>query len=169
MNHWMKAILICVAFVSLGVGAMALAQSDDGKQSSSQDRMQYAREVLIQLAVSDLERAMKFYGETLELELLSHQPELEWAKYRTAVPGVTIGIGRQDRVEGSGTISINLGVTDLDKARARLEAKGVEFSKPSVSIPGVVKLADFADPDGNRLRLAGPPDRPVNDAATSTE
>ena len=169
MRRSIRVGFICVALSCVAGGALALAQADDAKEYASEKRIPYAKEVLIQLAVSDLEQAMTFYGETLELELLSHQPELEWAKYRTAVPGVTIGIGRQDRVEGSGTVSINLGVSNLDEARARLEAKGVKFPKPSVNIPGVVKLADFADPDGNRLRLAGPPDRPVNDAATSTE
>lgn len=158
MTGMNRVLTLTIVGVLATSGAIVLAQPQAAPKSASSERISYAREVLIQLAISDLERSMAFYGETLELELLSHVPELEWATYRTDVPGVTIGIGRQDRVEGSGTASINLGVTNLDKARARLEQKGVEFPKSSVNIPGVVKLADFADPDGNRLRLAGPPD-----------
>jgi predicted enzyme related to lactoylglutathione lyase len=108
---------------------------------------------------------MRFYGETLELSLVVHDPELEWAKFDTNVPGLRIGLGRQDRVAGSGSISINLGVESVDEARARLESKGVKFPKPSINVPGVVKLADFQDPDGNRLRLAGPPDRETGRAS----
>jgi hypothetical protein len=42
-------------------------------------------------------------------------------------------------------------------ARALLEKRGVVFPGPTQVIPGKVALAGFTDPDGNRLRLAGPP------------
>ena len=54
-------------------------------------------------------------------------------------------------------MSMNFGVKDIEKARATLESRGVEFSGPTITIPGVVMLADFEDPDGNRIRLAGHP------------
>ena len=41
-------------------------------------------------------------------------------------------------------------------ARAALEAKGVIFPRQTAVIPGKVALAEFKDPDGNRLRFAGP-------------
>jgi predicted enzyme related to lactoylglutathione lyase len=52
---------------------------------------------------------------------------------------------------------INLGVANVAAARELLESRGVKFTKPTQVIPGKVALADFTDPDGNRLRLAGPP------------
>ena len=67
-----------------------------------------------------------------------------------------VRLGQSEDVQGSGTMSINLAVADCDAARARLEARGVEFLGPTVNIPGVVRLADFLDPDGNKIRLAGP-------------
>jgi len=42
-------------------------------------------------------------------------------------------------------------------ARTLLESRGVVFSGPTQIIPGKVALAGFRDPDGNQLRLAGPP------------
>lgn len=51
---------------------------------------------------------------------------------------------------------LNIGVVHVGAARRVLEAKGVAFG-PTVVIPGKVALAPFADPDGNVLRLAGPP------------
>lgn len=113
--------------------------------------------VLIQLAVSDLDRAVAFYSEVLELELESRTAAMQWAKFKTGIPGLSIGLGAGGDVEGSGTVSVNLGVGDIDRARALLESRGVTFDGPTTSIPGVVRLADFRDPDGNRLRLAGPP------------
>lgn len=118
----------------------------------------YVPEVLLQLAVTDLERSMKFYGETLDLKRVSHEPDLKWAKYDTAVPGFRIGIGEQDVVSPDSTSSINIGVADVKATRTLLESRGVVFPNPDINIPGIVKLADFTDPDGNRLRLAGPPD-----------
>jgi hypothetical protein len=35
-----------------------------------------------------------------------------------------------------------------------VEERGVKFSGPTINIPDKVKLADFTDPDGNRIRLA---------------
>jgi predicted enzyme related to lactoylglutathione lyase len=50
---------------------------------------------------------------------------------------------------------VNLAVRDLDAMRLRLETAGVKFLGPTKDIPGVVRLADFLDPDGNLIRLAG--------------
>ena len=47
-----------------------------------------------------------------------------------------------------------LGVTDIDAARTELEAKGVRFEGDIVELPGLVKLATFYDPDGNRYMFA---------------
>lgn len=42
----------------------------------------------------------------------------------------------------------------------------MKFRGETVIIPGKVALAAFADPDGNLLRLAGPPPRPAAAEAT---
>ena len=46
------------------------------------------------------------------------------------------------------------GVADIDAARVELEAKGVVFDGDTRELPGMVKLATFFDPDGNRYMLA---------------
>jgi predicted enzyme related to lactoylglutathione lyase len=45
-----------------------------------------------------------------------------------------------------------LHVDDVEKARAELEAKGVEFVGETVDT-SVCHMAEFLDPDGNRLVL----------------
>ncbi len=152
-----SAILVAAAVGLLVVVPDRIAIADDAAPVNQQ-HIEYGADLLIQLAVADLEKSMAFYRDVLELKLASHEPELEWAKFDTNVPGVRIGIGRQDTVAGSGSTSINIGVKNVDAARALLESRGVKFARPTINIPGVVKLADFQDPDGNRLRLAGPPD-----------
>jgi predicted enzyme related to lactoylglutathione lyase len=114
----------------------------------------YEPSLLIQVAVADLDRAIRFYTEILGLQLESRSEELQWARIKMGIPGVTIGLGRQDTVNGSGTVSLNLGVRDLDLTRRHLEKRGVHFTGPTIEVPGVVRLADLEDPDGNKIRLA---------------
>ena len=119
----------------------------------------YQKDVVMQFGVSDLERSIEFYTETLGLELFERNDAIGWARVRTAVPGVTIGLGVRSDADrlGSGTSSINLAVGNLDEVVAILQSRGVQFEGPILEIPGVVRLADFLDPDGNRIRLAGAP------------
>ena len=44
-------------------------------------------------------------------------------------------------------------VDDLDRSRKELGAKGVKFEGDVMEVPGVVRIASFRDPAGNRLQL----------------
>jgi predicted enzyme related to lactoylglutathione lyase len=55
-----------------------------------------------------------------------------------------------DRPKGSGA-GVAFEVDDLDKMSAELRAKGIEVSEPMV-FP-VCKLANFTDPEGNKVTL----------------
>ncbi len=116
----------------------------------------YGDELLVQIAVSDLDKACEFYGQILGLPPISRTDSLKWAKFRLPA-GAQLGVGEAERVSGSGTTSLNISVADIEAARALLEARGIVFDGPTQVIPGVVKLADFKDADGNRIRLAGAP------------
>lgn len=114
----------------------------------------YTGSVLIQLRVANLDRSIDFYTKTLGLELKLRNDDLKWAKVVPPGARAVIGLGATDGPRSAGTTSINLGVRNIDKARAALEARGVSFTGATITIPGVVKLADFTDPDGHRIRLA---------------
>ena len=47
-----------------------------------------------------------------------------------------------------------LDVNDIERERKRLESAGVKFEGKTEEIPGIVRIATFRDPDGNRLQLA---------------
>ncbi|MBT8484431.1 MAG: VOC family protein [Phycisphaerales bacterium] len=113
------------------------------------------RTLLVQLAVTDLDRSVAFYRDVVGLEIESVNEAIKWARVKTGIPSVTIGLGESPEAKGSGTVSLNFGVRNIEHARATLEARGVEFLGPTITIPGVVKLADFLDPDGNKIRIAG--------------
>lgn len=127
--------------------------------SASPDKIEYRPTLLIQLGVRDLDRAIGFYTGVLGFEMTERRDDLRFAHLATNVAGLEIGLSEQEAPEGSGSVLLNIGVADVAAARRALEAKGVSFRRPTVVIPGKVALAEFADPDGNLLRFAGPPPR----------
>jgi lactoylglutathione lyase len=54
-----------------------------------------------------------------------------------------------------------LGCEDVDADADRLRVEGVDELGPPVNMPWDERVADFVDPDGNRIHLAGPASLPV--------
>jgi len=106
----------------------------------------------IAVPTRDQKRAVRFYEETLGLERNPNSSE-RWVEFETG--NVTIAIlpheytGRTEFIPSSAPIALR--VADVEEARRRLEAAGVEFADTIDS--GVCHIAPFADPDGNSLML----------------
>jgi predicted enzyme related to lactoylglutathione lyase len=122
-------------------------------------RIDYRPVVTLQLAVSDLDRAIRFYVDVLEFKVTERRSDLGFAHLDTNVPGLEIGLSAGGTATGTGGAIVNISVADVAVARRLLESRGVTFIGDTRIIPGKVALAGFADPDGNRLRLAGPAPR----------
>lgn len=161
MDRPRRMSIVLLTIVALGFPLWLGA--DDSKPShgkhkvfpnATQRAIGFTGSLLIQLRASDLDRAIAFYEKVLGFELFLRSEELSWAKLRSPANGVVIGIGLSEKSEGSGTLTLNFGVSDIEFTRRLLEDRGVKFNGETMTIPGVVKLADFTDPDGNRIRLA---------------
>lgn len=139
----------------LSVAGLSAAPDDDAPPAAPAT-IEYGDQLLVQIAVRDLDAACAFYGEVMGLKLESRNEPLKWAQF-VLPTGARLGVGEAQTVAGSGSVSVNISVQDIDAARRLLEARGVRFAGPTLEIPGVVRLADFSDPDGNRMRLAGAP------------
>lgn len=117
----------------------------------------YTPGLLVQLGVANLDRAIAFYTEVLGFTMTERRNDLKFAHIDTNVPGLQIGLNEVPSPKGSGSIVLNISVANVVSTRKQLEAKGLKFRGETQIIPGKVALAEFADPDGNILRFAGPP------------
>ena len=103
----------------------------------------------VAIAVSDKERARKFYQETLELKPSSSGMDGAWVEYDLVT--ATIGVGCHPAWQPSrdGT-TVAFEVEDIDAAIAKLKERGVSFDMDKTETP-VCWMAQFRDPDGNKL------------------
>lgn len=107
--------------------------------------------------ISNMDKAIEFYTRTLGLKLENRFGD-EWAEV-DAGPGLRIGLhpGREGPKPGTaGSISVGFTVTgSIEDVVATLKSKGVTFEGPirDNSKEEGIKLAFFADPDGNALYL----------------
>jgi catechol 2,3-dioxygenase-like lactoylglutathione lyase family enzyme len=101
--------------------------------------------------VTDLDRSIAWYRDVLGFELLYHMQDIAWCELKTGVERVNIGLGVREQAGGSGGATLTFGVTDIEAAKAALDAAGVRQDGPIRDIPGMVRLLTFFDPDDNAL------------------
>ena len=106
----------------------------------------------ISVPTRDMERAKRFYGETLGLPPNPHATD-RFPEYETGNVNILLvdpsTIGTEFSPNRTG---FALRVPDVAAARERLEAEGVEFFGGIVD-SGVSHMAFLADPDGNGIVL----------------
>ena len=113
--------------------------------------MQVERVDFVSFLTQDIARARRFYAETLGLEIETvgeHDLEFRAGQVTLDVFDPS-SIGQPFAPSPAG---LALRVRDVAAARAKLEAKGVEFDGETKDT-GVCHMAFFHDPDGNALML----------------
>jgi predicted enzyme related to lactoylglutathione lyase len=108
----------------------------------------------VAVPVQDLKRADEFYGKTLGLTRNPNSGE-RWVEFELG--NVTLALVSPEAmgpefVAHGHQMPVALRVPNVDEARAKLEAEGVEFAHDTID-SGVCHLATFHDPDGNALQL----------------
>jgi len=105
------------------------------------------------LAVKDMKAAIQWYQDVLGFRLLYQMDQMGWCELATPVARVDVGLAQEQNPQVKGGATLSFGVTDIDVARKQLEAKEVRFDGPTQTIEGMVRLATFYDPDGNKFML----------------
>ena len=103
----------------------------------------------VNVMVSDMDRAVRFYTETLGLKLINrygdHYAEIQ-------APELLIGLHlTSEKITVGNNISIGFGIFDFNATVEILSSKGIEFR---IEDDGWVRLAFFTDHDNNELFLA---------------
>lgn len=108
------------------------------------------------LATASMDKAETFYS-----QLFDRAPDdrpmdglIQWRN----VAGANIQIFNDAEHAGSGRLTVV--VPKMDEARRSLEEIGVTLTGEMQGDYG--RIAQIADPDGNRITLAEPPSRPFN-------
>jgi predicted enzyme related to lactoylglutathione lyase len=113
--------------------------------------IQVERTDFMSVPVTDMERARRFYEETLGIP--NSSPDAAWPEFETGNVSLYLVDPKRIGIEFSPhTAHIALRVPDVAEARAKLEATGVAFDGEILDT-GVCHMAFFKDPDGNALML----------------
>jgi catechol 2,3-dioxygenase-like lactoylglutathione lyase family enzyme len=113
---------------------------------------------IISYPVSDWQASKKFYGETLGLPVALAMDEAGWIEYgdkaQTHLAIMRPMDGSPVPPHQGGAIAV-FAVEDAYAAIKELRKRGVKCDDV-IPVPGMVTFANFYDPDGYTLQVAGP-------------
>jgi predicted enzyme related to lactoylglutathione lyase len=106
----------------------------------------------IWLPVTEMERAVAFYRDSLGLDVVEHDGD--WSEVTAG--DQRIGLNANESPAGDGGAVVAFKVDDIDAAVEQMKGDGVEFADEISEHPWG-RIAPFKDPDGNDLQLYAPP------------
>jgi lactoylglutathione lyase len=117
------------------------------------------RNMITMITVSDMDRSVRFYRDTLGLKLRFQSPD--WSEFDTG--GTTLALHGGGKPASAttggeqvaGTASIGFNVDNVDKVYEELKAKGARSVMPPTERSGEgIRLTVFVDPDGLPVSFA---------------
>ena len=103
------------------------------------------------MGVKSLDASIPWYRDVLGFELMYRLETMAWCELKTGVARVNIGLSEVEETGGKGGATLTFGVTDIEAAKAALDAAGIRQDGPIQDIPGMVRLLTFYDPSDNAL------------------
>jgi predicted enzyme related to lactoylglutathione lyase len=101
--------------------------------------------------VADMDRAVKFYRDTLGLPLKFQSPG--WSEFATGE--TTLALHPASAVFPPGAVELGFGVNDLDAFHQEMLTKGVEFPMAPKQQDFGGRLAQFIDSEGGKCSVSG--------------
>ena len=142
-RHTDVMIQLVLAFLVVGI---ALAQTPPPQLRVS----------MISLGVTDMARSVKFYSETLGLQLVGKPGEVTLLAAGDVMIALNHPLGRFAGDAIVGAVEVIFKVESVTASHADLVKLGCSFvNAPREVMPGTW-AATFTDPDGHRLTVLGP-------------
>lgn len=116
--------------------------------------LDFIQELTASMGVTEIDRSIAWYQDVLGFKLLYKAEEIGWCELTTHMPGVNVGLSENREIKQGGGATNVWGVTDIEAAKAHLDALGVRQDGEIQTIPGLVRLLTFFDPDGNAMMFA---------------
>jgi predicted enzyme related to lactoylglutathione lyase len=116
--------------------------------------IQFVPEITASLGVTNLDASIAWYETVLGFTLLYRADEIGWCEMSTHMTGVNVGLSQNRKVAQGGGATNVWGVTDIEAAKAELDSHGVKQDGDIQTIPDLVRLITFYDPDGNAMMLS---------------
>lgn len=114
--------------------------------------------MITMVTVSDMDRSVRFYRDTLGLKLRFQSPdwsEFDMGSTTFALHGGGVPAPPQGKEQYAGRASIGFNVENVDKVFEELQSKGVRAVMPPTERAGEgIRLAVFLDPDGLPVSFA---------------
>ena len=101
--------------------------------------------------VANMERAVKFYRDTLGLPLKFESPE--WSEFSTGE--TTLGLHPASDKNPAGKVELGFNVPDIRQFHAEMTDKGVQFPMPPTKQDFGGVLAQFVDSEGAHVSVSG--------------
>ncbi len=115
----------------------------------------------VRVFVTDWNRVLRFYTETLGIPTTYRSDELGWAQLAIGDGQLALERVAPDDAEARELVGrfvgVSLQVADIEATHRILVERGVEFLAPPETQPWGGVLAHFRDPDGNIITLVGSP------------
>ncbi len=112
---------------------------------------EWSKGLTCSMQCADMGRSITWCTDVLGFNLLYKVDDMGWCELASCMPGVNVGYSQVEKPEVKGGATLTWGVKDIAKARKELEGKKVRFDGDTIEIPGLVRLATFFDPDGNKF------------------
>lgn len=108
------------------------------------------------LYTADMDSQVRFYRDTLELELafprgLESYDKQYWVVFNTGVCHLCLHGGGKGQI-GADAAKFVFGVEDIEAVRTELLERGVPVGEIREPMPGI-KVADCRDPEGNQFSI----------------
>lgn len=111
---------------------------------------------LVWVVVKDLDTAVKFYTETVGLELVEFHKDFGWAELKGSNGGALLGLAQAlsgTPFQPGDNAYLTFTVDDIEKAKGEMVLKGAKAKGEMQEIPGHVKLQMLVDDDENHFQI----------------